>query len=46
MTKVTSDFTNSVESRDAQGGTSKRAVLEQVEAMEQWTADYKERNGL
>lgn len=44
--KVTSDFTNSVESRDAQGGTSKRAVLEQVEAMEQWIKDYKERSGL
>jgi argininosuccinate lyase len=37
VTKVWS-YENSVESRDAEGGTSKRAVLEQVEKMRAWMA--------
>jgi argininosuccinate lyase len=34
-------FENSVESRDAQGSTSHRAVLEQIEMFKEWLNDYK-----
>ena len=34
-------FENSVESRDAIGGTSKRAVLEQVEILKRWLSQQK-----
>ena len=34
-------FENSVESRNAQGSTSRRAVLEQVQTMKSWLSEFK-----
>jgi argininosuccinate lyase len=36
-------FENSVESRDAEGSTSRRSVLEQVEKMKGWMSEYRAR---
>ena len=39
------NYETSVESRDALGGTSRRAVLEQVTQMRQWLAEQRALNG-